>query len=314
MERTSSKFRDAVYDIVVVGGGVYGLSVARDAALRGLSVALVEQGDFGAATSSNSHKIMHGGLRYLQHGNLKRMRESIRERSALMRIAPHLVSPMPFLIPTYRGGGKGKWIMKAALALNDMVGFDRNQTLPFDKHIPNGRIISSEECLRFCPGLDHRGLTGGAVYYDAQLYNADRFILSLCHSAYLAGAQLANYMRAEGLVRESNRVVGLEVIDELSGENMVIRSNMVVNCAGPWCATFMGGVEKYADLTGLRWIKALVLVTRSLTQEMAVGVPSRYQVIDRDALVNKGHRYFFYYPLEGAIPGWHLSKGSSGSP
>ncbi|HJU62813.1 MAG TPA: FAD-dependent oxidoreductase, partial [Candidatus Binatia bacterium] len=115
MRRNLSTLTERQYDLAVVGGGIYGISVARDAALRGFTVALVEQGDFGSATSSNLHKIIHGGLRYLQHGDLKRMRESIRERSILMRIAPHLVDPLPFLIPIYRHARPGKFVTVTAL-------------------------------------------------------------------------------------------------------------------------------------------------------------------------------------------------------
>ena len=109
MKRAIARLSHQIYDVAVIGGGIYGASVARDAALRGLAVALIERGDFGNATSSNHHKIIHGGLRYLQHGDLKRMRESIRERSTLLRIAPHLIHPLPFLIPTYDTCSRENW-------------------------------------------------------------------------------------------------------------------------------------------------------------------------------------------------------------
>ena len=130
MERAVTELSQKYYDVIVIGGGIYGASVARDAALRGLTVALVEQGDFSSGASENNHKIIHGGLRYLQFADFKRMRESIRERSALMRIAPHLVRPIPFLIPIYWNHSLQKWLMKLALMINDLVGFDRNRGLP----------------------------------------------------------------------------------------------------------------------------------------------------------------------------------------
>ncbi|HCF25735.1 MAG TPA: glycerol-3-phosphate dehydrogenase/oxidase, partial [Cyanobacteria bacterium UBA11049] len=121
MQRDLTKLSQNVYDLLIVGGGIYGACVAWDASLRGLSVALVEKADFGCATSANSLKMIHGGLRYLQHGDLKRMRESICDRRILMQIAPHLVHPLPVVVPTYGHGIKGKEVMTIALAINDMV-------------------------------------------------------------------------------------------------------------------------------------------------------------------------------------------------
>ena len=130
MIRKVSAFADKKYDLIIVGGGIYGISVARDAALRGLTVGLVEQGDFGNAASSNHHKIIHGGFRYLQHADFSRMRESSRERNILMRIAPHLVHPMPCVIPTYGHRLREKLILTVALKINDVISFDRNRKLP----------------------------------------------------------------------------------------------------------------------------------------------------------------------------------------
>src|SRR5881296_328820 len=126
MRRDLAALSDNVHDVLIIGGGIYGAFCAWDAAQRGLSVALVDKGDFGNATSSNNLRIIHGGLRYLQHGDIGRMRESIRERKILMRIAPHLVHPLRFVIPTYSRSLQGKAVMALALALNDLIGFDRN--------------------------------------------------------------------------------------------------------------------------------------------------------------------------------------------
>ena len=151
MQRALNQLTQHPYDVLIIGGGIYGVSVARDAALRGVSVALVEKGDFGSATSSNSLRIVHGGLRYLQQADFRRMRQSIYERMVLMRIAPHLVHPLPFLLPTYGHGMRGKEIMALALALNDLIGFDRNCLPDPQKRLPPGRVISRSECLQLSP-------------------------------------------------------------------------------------------------------------------------------------------------------------------
>ena len=200
MLRKLLNLANETYDVLVLGAGIYGISVARDAALRGLRVALIDKGDFGHATSSNHHKIIHGGLRYLQHGDLKRMRESIRERGVLLRIAPHLVRPLPFLLPIYKNSLPGKLLMSMALKLNDLISLDRNVHLDRKQKIPRGRIISSSECLQIWPDIDQRGLTGGAVYFDVQVDNPERLNLALVLSAVRAGAEVANYVEAKGFL------------------------------------------------------------------------------------------------------------------
>jgi glycerol-3-phosphate dehydrogenase len=128
MQRELPALAETVYDLLVIGGGIHGACVAWDATTRGLSVALVERRDFCSATSANSLKIIHGGLRYLQHADFRRMRESIRERTTLMRIAPHLVHPLPVLIPTYGHGTQGRGVLALALIVNDLVGLDRKRS------------------------------------------------------------------------------------------------------------------------------------------------------------------------------------------
>src|ERR1043166_854658 len=163
MQRSLDALQSTAFDLLVIGGGILGASVARDAALRGLRVARVERGAGGGGTSSNSLRIIHGGLRYLQHLDLRRMRESIRERSMWLRIAPHLVEPLPVLVPTYGWGLRGKSVLRAALAVNDVIAWDRNRTLAPDRRLPAGRAVSRAECLALVPELTGPGLTGGGL-------------------------------------------------------------------------------------------------------------------------------------------------------
>ena len=137
MKRDIGALADREFDVVVVGGGVYGAAIAWDATLRGLKVALIERNDFGSGTSFNNLKTIHGGVRYLQHGDLKRIRESVRERRNLMRIAPHLVHPLPFLVPTYEGSlARSRSALRLALLVNDLASWDRNRGVREDKHLP----------------------------------------------------------------------------------------------------------------------------------------------------------------------------------
>jgi glycerol-3-phosphate dehydrogenase len=285
-----------IYDVVVIGGGIYGVSVARDAVLRGLTVSLIDQGDFANASSSNHHKIIHGGLRYLQHGDFKRMRESTRERSVLLRIAPHLVQPLPFLIPTYRRRFPGRLAMAMALKLNDLLSFDRNRQLARHKKIPRGRIMSKVECLQLCPKIDPQGLTGGALFFDAQVHSPDRLNLALLFSAARAGAELANYVRVGGFLKDRSGVSGVRVKDMLSGDEFTIRARLIVNCAGPWLDHVLRLLTTSTAKSTMRLLKAVVLITRPVVRNVAVGIPSRARYSDADAIVQKGHRYFFITP------------------
>ena len=278
MQRALERLASSHYDLVVVGGGIYGACAAWDAALRGLSVALVEQGDFGHATSANSLKIIHGGLRYLQSLDVARMRESIRERRAWLRIAPHLVRPQPFLVPTYGAGIRSRAAMAAAFLVNDAIGWDRNHGLNDPgQHIPNGRVISKSESLSLVPGLLADGLTGGALWHDGQVYNSERLTLAVVRAAADAGADVANYLRVTGVLRSGARVIGIEAEDAMNGARMAIRARVVLNTAGPWAERVVSSIAgtQAARRPPIRWVKALNLVTRPLTQGVGVGVSGR---------------------------------------
>ena len=214
------------FDVVVVGGGIYGVWATLDAAQRGLKVAILEQNDFGSGASANSQRVVHGGLRYLQHADFKRMRESIRERSNMLRLAGHLVEPMPFLVPTYGLGMRGKPAMFTAMKVNDFVSRDRNDGLHDSQLLPNGRLVTPEECLKYAPGLEKQGLTGGAVFYDAQVNNSERLALSVIRSAVAEGAVVANYVRATGLLRDDGKVIGVSAEDRLTGKTFEVKAKV----------------------------------------------------------------------------------------
>jgi glycerol-3-phosphate dehydrogenase len=280
----------------VVGGGIYGATLIWEARLRGLSVALVEKADFGGATSANSLKTIHGGLRYLQNVDFKRMRESIRERTTLMKIAPHLVHPLPVLIPTYGYGLKGKQVLSLALAINDLVSCDRNRLPDPQKHIPNGRVISKQKCLELLPDIPTQGLTGGAIFYDAQVYNSERLTISFLRSAHQIGATLANYVEVTGFLQNGNCISGVTVTDKLTGNNFDIRAQTVINTCGPWLDKILGLVNpQKRSPFGLATAMNLV-TTHPLFEKYAVGMDSKNSSADPDAVVSKGSRFLFIAP------------------
>jgi glycerol-3-phosphate dehydrogenase len=232
MKRDLAEFQRAAFDLLVVGGGVTGASIARDAALRGLRVALIEARDFGGANSANSLKIVHGGLRYLQHLDMPRMRASIRERSTWLRIAPHLVEPLPVVAPAWQSGRHRLQLLRAALAINDVVSFDRNRGVDPDRQLPAGRQVSREECLRLVPELESPALTGGVLFHDAQMYSAERLTLAVVRGAAAAGAVVANYVECSGPLLGAGALAGVVALDRLTGTRFRIRARFVANAAG----------------------------------------------------------------------------------
>jgi glycerol-3-phosphate dehydrogenase len=299
MIRNVTNLSRHAYDLLVIGGGIYGVCVAWDAALRGLSVALVEKGDFGHATSSNSLRVIHGGLRYLQQGDIRRLRRSIEERAAFMRIAPHLVHPLPILIPTYGHSLRGKEILSLAIFINKIVGLDRNYLPGAHNQLLEGRVVSKQECLRLFPGVCENGLTGGAIVYDCQMSNSERLVLSFARTAHKAGAELANYVECADLLTNDGRVLGIKARDVLTGDELTVSARVVVNASGPWIDRVLATLNGGRLRPPVPFSKAFnLLIDRQLVPEYAVGVYSQNTFKDRDAILNKGSRLFFIMP-------WH---------
>ncbi|MBN1779929.1 glycerol-3-phosphate dehydrogenase/oxidase [bacterium] len=298
MKRELDKLSSGSFDVLIVGAGIYGATAAWDAATRGLSVALIDKGDFGAATSANSLKIVHGGLRYLQQLDLKRMRESIRERRTFLQMAPHLVHPLPCVMPTYGHMMKGPEIMRIGLLLNDVISADRNRISDSQKHLPMGRVISRDACLRLIPGIKPDRINGGAFWTDAQMFNSDRLVLAGIKSAVSAGAQAANYIRADGYIRHNNQILGVQATDLESGEPLEIRSRIVVNMAGGWTDTLLGTLGRPSSRVRLSTAMNLV-IGRDLLGECAAGIRGRFQYPRPDGHIHTGFRVLFAVPWRG---------------
>src|SRR3954452_22687148 len=235
MKRDLLRLANSEFDLVVIGGGIFGACAAWDAAQRGLSVALIDRGDFCSVTSAQHLKMVHGGIRYLQHGDIYRLRQSSVERRSFLRIAPHLVRPLPVVIPTYGNGMKGKAVLRAGMVMYDLLTADRNRGISdTTRHIPPGTTIGAGDVLRMFPGLPTRGLTGAGVFCDGQIHNPPRFVLAILQGAVQAGAQLANYVEATGFVRRGGQVAALKVRDTLTGSDFEIRARVVLNATGPF--------------------------------------------------------------------------------
>lgn len=273
MQRDLRQLADTRFDVLVVGAGFYGVATAWDAAQRGLSVAIIDKNDFGAATSFNNLKTLHGGLRSLQGLNFKQARLFIRERRALARIVPHLVRPLPFVIPTTRNPRRSKLLMRLGLALSDAIAKDRNQGLSDPgTHLPSARILSRDEALRLNPVVSPAGVTGGALWYDYQMQSTDRVTLSFLLSALDAGASSANYVQANRFLLEHNRIIGVMAQDRLGGAEFPIRASVVVNAAGPWAAALLDSLpDSVRGGPPPRLSRAMNVMTTKVVHDHACG-------------------------------------------
>ena len=213
------------FDLLVVGGGINGAGIARDAALRGLRTALVERGDLASGTSSASSKLVHGGLRYLEQGHVRLVLQACRERERLRRLAPHLVRPQRFLFPVYAGGP----VSRAKLAL----GLWAYDLLAGWWQVHRHRMLSADAVRRVEPALRTEGLRGGGLYWDARTDDA-RLVLETALAAAEAGAVIVSYAEVTGFLKEAGRIVGARVRERLGGNELDVRARVVVNASGPW--------------------------------------------------------------------------------
>ena len=216
------------FDVAIIGGGITGASAAREAALRGLSVALVEKSDFASGTSSRSTKLLHGGLRYLESHEFKLVREACHERELMLKLAPHLANIRPFIYVLYQGYPESMRLLAAGLSIYDV--FSGN---PLKRR---HRMLSPQSLLNVEPHLNAEQLVGGGLYYDFLTDDA-RFTIDVLKGAAAAGARAANYMEVTGLVLSDGNVRGIEVADGVTGEAGVVRARQVINTAGPWVDT-----------------------------------------------------------------------------
>ena len=269
--RDPSRFESTEYDLLVVGGGIYGLAIAYDAASRGLRTALIDAADFGGAASFNHQKTAHGGLRTLQTGRLDRASASIMERRALARIAPWFLRPLPFLIGTYRSVLKSRLALRAAFKVDTWLGRKRNVGVEPELHLPGPKLLSKAATLRLFQGINPQQLTGGAQWYDYQMVESDRITVAFAEAADRAGADLANYVEAVGALKSEGKIAGMRVRDRVNGKEFEIRARLTVNAAGAGAGVVMGmfGVQRPFKL-----LKAMNLVTSRPASDIALAAPT----------------------------------------
>ncbi|HJL66125.1 MAG TPA: FAD-dependent oxidoreductase [Arenicellales bacterium] len=221
------------YDLIIIGGGIYGSVLLWEAINRGYNAVLVESGDFCSGTTANTAKILHGGIRYLQSLNLRRIKESSHDRQHYCKLAPHLTSPLPSLMPTDRSLSRNRWIMGAGFYVYNLLLriFAQGEVDPV--FLKNG-LISQAEMIDRVRWLDPKRVTGAAQWTDAQVNNAERLGFSFVKTAMDAGADAFNYLRVKEILSKRGAVTGVVAVDQLSNKTVALSGDLVVTTTGHW--------------------------------------------------------------------------------
>ncbi|HMF55572.1 MAG TPA: glycerol-3-phosphate dehydrogenase [Pyrinomonadaceae bacterium] len=277
-----SEIEKIPFDVIIIGAGINGAGIARDAAMRGLKVLLLDKGDVSAGTSAWSTRLIHGGLRYLEYGEVALVRESLREREHLFHIAPHLVKPLQLLIPVYpQRARRGRLMIRAGMLAYDI--------LSFDKSLEHHRALSRRETLRRVPMLDPEGLSGAVVYYDAQVEFAERLVLENALSAFEHGAHVLNYARVDKIIVDNNEAQGVLFTDMIQGGTHTARASLTINAAGPWVDE-VAGLSDNAAPRMIGGTKGSHIVVGKFT-----GAPDLALYVE----AVEDHRPFFIIPWNG---------------
>jgi len=260
MRRDIEQLKANHFDILIIGGGINGCAIARDAALRGAKLALIEKEDFASGASGKTTKLIHGGIRYLEQFNFKLVCESLRERAVLLKQAPHLVKPLEFIIPVYKHDPRSLLKIRTGVFIYDRLAGGNN--------IRPHRSLKKHEVLSLEQNIDSLNLKGGVLYCDAQMDDI-RLCLDNAISAYDTGASLSNKTEAIGFIKEKGRIIGIEARDKLTGEQFFIRAGMVINATGAWSNRIIK-LDDPASLDITRPTKGVHIVYRRLPHERAI--------------------------------------------
>ncbi len=263
MNRFIESYRGETFDVIVIGGGITGASVAYESATRGLKVALLESKDFSWATSAVTSKLIHGGMRYLANGEIRLVRESLRERRVLENIAPNFVYPVPVMMTHNSTQFKNnKWVVKAGMLMYDALSYDKSFTWDRSKKIPMHKTISRQNVLESEPNVRAAGLTGASIFYDCSSIFPERLTLAFIKSAVAYGAKVSNYAMVTGFcLDDAHKVTGVRVQDTLNNTCHEIKGTLTINCGGPWADIVLGLAKPNSNGCTLRRSEGIHVIT-----------------------------------------------------
>ena len=289
------------FDIAIIGGGITGAWIALHCSSLGYKTALVERGDFGGETSSASSKLLHGGIRYLQQLQLGKVRESTMERAEYLYAAPHLSSPVPFIVPTYKDLKRSKFLLRSGIAAYQMLGLGQNSVADisgqYDMRIQH---FSAEQLNQICD-ISHLDHTGAIAFPEFHMHDSERTVWAVVDSARAAGATVANYVTAKRINIAENTATGLDVVDNESGRSFSIRTGLVINAAGPWVDSLNTTPRKAkhaGDVDPLiqNFAAGAHVITRQITKQHAIAINTKQKSV---TAIDRGGRHIFIIPWRG---------------
>jgi len=300
MRRDIERLAAEAFDVAIVGGGIHGAWVALRAQRAGFRVALIEKYDFGAATSANSLKILHGGLRYLQHLDFKRMRHSIAARREFGRLSPHLVRALPCLMPLQAMGIRSPWILGPALLANEVMSMDRNSGVATPARLPAGHLVAKDRCRSLIAPLSAVDAVAGAQWWDAISQHAGQLVLEPLMHATQRGAVVANRVEALRYLSHAGAVRGVVARDTETGREFEVKATSVIDAAGPWAGQLSVAQGLPAKFLPGSWLVGVNLMfKRSLGPDVAVALTSTSRSADSSALLRRAARELFFVPWQG---------------
>jgi glycerol-3-phosphate dehydrogenase len=285
--REPEKCMQESYDLIIVGGGIYGIMLSFEAVRRNLRPLLLEKNDFISGTSLNHLRTVHGGVRYLQTLDLHRFKESVVERKWFLKHLPQFVNVVPCLMPLYGKGLYRNSIFRIGLLLNDILSFNRNISIvEKEQHLPGCRVINPGKTRELFPAVDQQGLTGSALWYDATVEEYQRLMMELLKLAVSSGATALNYIHAATLLKENDSVAGVQAVDQETGKVYEFNAPIVINAAGPWCREVAAAFDRdHVSLYKKRLLVWNVLFNKEALSNHALGL---------SPLKGGGHNYFFH--------------------
>lgn len=283
------------YELLVIGGGIIGVSCAYEASQRGVKVLLVDKSDFGSKTSQGSFKIVHGGLRYLQHLDFPRLRESVKCQNYIRRFAPHLVKTLPFIVPCYGYGMKGREILSLACEIYGILSCDRNKGISSEQVLPRYQVLSVDELIKIAPYVERTNLRGGVVFFDSQMLDPDRLLLHIISSAERNGAYFENYQEITSISSVTDGY-SATVKNLISGSTREIKTRYVINAMGPFASRIsqIFGQEKDPSSYENIFSKGIQIGIRDFPVSKAISIQTKG--IDTAASINRGGRAIFLQP------------------
>lgn len=298
-----SLLSDEEFDVLVLGGGVFGAATVWQATQMGLKAAMIEANDFGHGSSANSYKIIHGGIRYLQHLDFARVWASCRERSSFLRTAPHLCEPLPVVIPTYGWGKLSMPFLGVGCLLYDLLTWRRNRGIKDkSRHIRYTRFVGKKTVLAHFPEIEKEGLTGACIIEDGRFLNPTRLVWAYCESALSAGARICNYLKAEDLILDGERVCGAVATDQMDGARISINASVVINATGPWAERWLAHVTRGKFIPKGVYSRDACFVVKNngrLTTPYSIAIQGGSG--DPDAVLAREKRHLFLSPWRDCI-------------